>query len=187
MKKGFDRGINYVDIKTKLIQDFNTIISDYDDNFIVNVDKLIYICISLIQLRNGCRISEAIKGFKLFLINPHETQITIKISKRKDGKDRFIFLPSIISFDIITLINIIKPNIQEYANVNLSKATCMFLLRKYKTNTHSLRYAFIDHQLNVEKTQVEVVSIMVGHKYINQIMTYIRDSSANEKLNKFNF
>ena len=65
---GFDRGIDYETIKEKLINRINQLYEKYqEDPTNVGNKRIIFAVIATIQLRNGSRISEAVKAFNLFM------------------------------------------------------------------------------------------------------------------------
>ena len=78
---GFDRGIDFDDIKEKLLEKLSKI---HDELFNAEykpivIRKITYIIIALIQLRNGSRISEAVKAFISFIKKGVEKRVIVKI------------------------------------------------------------------------------------------------------------
>jgi ribosomal protein L31E len=182
-----DRGTDYVEIKNLLIKSLNEYF-EQDINIITdNIHKPIYLIISLISLRNGSRISESVKAFKLFMLNPNADKVNVKISKRKDGKTRLMFFPNNVENDMLKIIDKINHKIIYKNNKKLSSCVRVFLGKYYNTNTHSLRYAFINYLLYTNNLPAEVVSRIVGHKSLNTLNNYIRDTKANHELEMFNF
>ncbi len=191
ISQGFDRGIDYIDIKKKLISKYNeiqdTIIKldtdskDYDSKKRIWNNKLIYCIISLIQLKNGCRIIEACKAIKLFFKdNDFKSKVVVKIAKSAAGgkKARFrkIAFPNWIEFeltdDLINYLSLIR-------TVNLKQRVLDFLLKEFKCNTHSLRYALINYMLYVKKIEMGLVAKFVGHVNVNQLVTYTSNKNAD--------
>lgn len=182
----FDRGVKFIEIKQSLIEYLDNYFNKDVDYITENINNLIYVIISLISLRNGSRISESIKAFKLFIVDTDVAKVEVKISKRKDGKNRFMFLPDNITKEMLIIVNILNPEIITKDDENLSSCIRYFLNNRYKINTHTLRYAFINHLLDND-TAAETVSRIVGHKSLNTLNNYIRDTRANKELENFNF
>lgn len=204
--QGFDRGLDFEDIKTRLVEHFNNIFDQYN-NLDVNekffnrrrkmkVQKLMYICVALIDLRNGSRISEAVESFKLF-INKKQVKdpVTVKIAKSKckrymrrikeyritPTRYRKIYFPN-EWINIKSLMDHFYSHCQIISNKSLQKRVLDYLLYHFQCNTHSLRYCFINHLLYKEKVPLEIVSKVVGHKSQTQIVTYIQNKNCNEVL-----
>lgn len=62
----------------------------------------------------------------------------------------------------------------------------MFLTRHYGWNTHSLRYALINYLAIEKKTPINLVSKLVRHKNMNQILTYTQNKHVDELLLSIN-
>lgn len=184
-----DRGNDYIEIKDSLTKSLTEYFQHDIDYITDNIHKLTYLIISLISLRNGSRISESIKAFKLFMINPDADKVVVKIAKRKDGKNRLMFFPdnSNVDREMLKIIDVVNHKIVCKNNKKLSSCVRTFLNNYYNTNTHSLRYAFINHLLYTSNLPAEVVSRIVGHKCLNTINNYIRDNKANHELERFRF
>ncbi len=80
ISQGFDRNVDYLTMKKSFIDAYNEYYDHYFEKFDStkvkdptsfnpgrDLNKLIYVIISMIQLRNGSRISEAVKAFIQFL------------------------------------------------------------------------------------------------------------------------
>src|SRR5271170_466526 len=77
VSRGFDRGLDFDDIKTRLINKFKLLEEEYknldsNDKYYtrrkkMKIQKLMYICVALIQIRNGARISEAVSAFRIMI------------------------------------------------------------------------------------------------------------------------
>lgn len=135
------------------------------------------------QLQNGSRISETIEAVRKFILDPESKVAVIKIAKRKDGFKRKILLPELITKEILERI---KPQIKNNTIEELSKKIRMFLNRHYGWNTHSLRYALINYLAIEKKTPINLVSKLVGHKNMNQLLTYTQNKHVDELLISIN-
>jgi hypothetical protein len=86
IEKGFDRGIDYVDIRDKFTKEYKNIINDEGKLSKKYLKKLLYLVIAMIQLRNGSRISEAVIAFRLFLSDISKEFVLVQISKSQSIK-----------------------------------------------------------------------------------------------------
>ena len=178
----FDKGVDYSQANEKFITDINNLLNQAYMNA-HELKRLTYLVIALIQLQNGSRISETINAVKMFIAN-HDLKVAIIIiAKRKDGFRRKILLPELITKEIMERI---KPEIKNDTIEELSKKIRMFLTRHYGWNTHSLRYALINYLAIENKVPVNLVSKLVGHKNMNQLLTYTQNKHVDELLLSIN-
>ncbi len=190
----FDRGIDYLTMKQKLIDKFNEIQKEilndntYYDNCKKN--KLIYLLIAMIQLRNGSRITEACSAFREFYKNKNfNDKVVIKIAKSEGlkynrakkqkiqmkARFRHIMFPKWIDTDNLIVLN----DFDDFINdERLRKRVLDFLLANFNCNTHSLRYSFINYMLMVKKTPMNIVSKFVGHTTVAQLVTYTQQKNV---------
>lgn len=188
--KTFDRGIEYKDMENKLILEYQNILNDIlvEENLNkINIKNLFCVIISLIQLKNGSRISEAIKAFKYFLKNPNDQYAAVVISKRKDKAERNINKPKYIVSEVFELINSLEIKILDNTENTIATHIRQFLLIKYKCNTHSLRYALINYLLSDEKENINIVANLVGHKDTRQLVRYTQKHRVNSILDKLSY
>ena len=137
-----------------------------------------YDAILLIQLRNGSRISEAVRAFKQFLTTKG-LELEVPVSKKR-GKleQRLMIIPqelqSIISpcFDL--------KDVDEKVLVNRVKFYCV---HTYNFNTHSLRYAFITYLLRLG-VNPSIIAKITKHSRLDFILTYTQEKTAEEILKK---
>lgn len=78
------------------------------------------------------------------------------------------------------ILEIIKLNPQILNKINLKKDICKFMERYFNGNTHSLRYAFINHLLYIEKRPITDVAKFVGHSNVNQLVTYTQRKNCEQ-------
>lgn len=200
-KKGtFDRGLNFSSIKKKLIDKAKYLYKTYNKaEKPLYMRQLIYCIISMISLRNGSRISESIKAFKKFLESSDKNDVEVKISKsdatkiiKKNGqkskmklKARFrdiVFPKQWISSKIFKSVQDSDITNALLQSTRMRKLILDYLLAHFQCNTHSLRYAFINHMLYDKKIEMPLVSKIVGHANVNQLVTYTQQKNAKEKL-----
>lgn len=209
--KGFDRGIDYVPMKKMLINEMKKQIKDLlqldsnGDTFKKQqqriVNRLIYLTISCIQLRNGSRITEACKAFAYFLTK-RKLKVIVKIAKsekkaykimkgneiiiKNKTKARYrtmVFPTNWFIFDILQTISDTENYVGCVNNHRLEKRVLDYLLFNFNCNTHSLRYAFINYMLTKKKIPMATVAKMVGHVNPNQLCTYTQNKQVEEALN----
>jgi len=129
--------------------------------------------ILLTQLRNGCRVSEAINFLKA-IVNDFKREMYINVMKRKDGYERLIVLPEEISKkDVLRVKYVI-----EKANKH---KVAMYCKRTYGFNTHSLRYAFVTY-LAKKGVPTQLIAKITGHKYLDYILHYTQKIQAEDIL-----
>jgi len=63
---------------------------------------------------------------------------------------------------------------------SLNVAICKYMIHNFKCNTHSLRYASINYMLFKQKKSMCVVAKFVGHKNINQLVTYTQQKKCDQ-------
>jgi hypothetical protein len=195
-QEGFDRGVKFSDIKKSLIDAYNQTLNEFNDidpndRYFASkrrkkTHRLLYILIAIIQLFNGSRISEACKAFRKMLEErDFDSRVKVKISKsesikyKKDGeqyttKPRYRF----IIFPIAWVSKDTFPDKHLYCSVMyvredaIKKRVLDYLLKHHECNTHSLRYAYINHMLYVKKTEPTLVAKHVGHSNTAQLVRY---------------
>jgi len=204
--QGFDRGLDFEDIKTRLLDHYNKVFDEYNnldttEKFFnrrrrMKAQKLMYLCVALIGLRNGSRNSESVEAFKLF-INKKQLKepVVVKIAKSQckrfmrrikeykitSIRYRKIYFPN-EWINIKSLLDLFYSQSTIISNSNLQKRVLDYLLYHFQCNTHSLRYCFINHLLYKEKIPLELVSKIVGHKTQTQILTYVQNKNSNDVL-----
>lgn len=195
--KGFDRGIDYNEIKNKLIDKYNELLvkiedlnekeKNYESQKRILINKVIYNLVALIQLKNGSRIIEACKATKFFFKNGKsklDKKVTVKIAKSesikytKETKEQYTTKPRYreIKFPInwieIKFFDNIKSYLENIKIINLKQRVLDYLLSYFSCNTHSLRYAYINFLLYEKDIKPELVAKMVGHVNTNQLTRY---------------
>lgn len=190
---GYDRGIDYTEMKIKLITTFADLNKEYlEASEITTKDKLIrqitYCLVAIIQLRNASRISEACDALNKFLElekleGLDNILVTVKIAKSKSIKykkgthEQFVtktrFRKMLFPhWDLEMVLRVpIKLFLDEYVG-DLKRRVCDYLFRGFNCNTHSLRYACINYLLYDQKKEMSVVAKFVGHTGVAQLVRY---------------
>lgn len=206
LEHGFDRGVDFITMRDKLLhkfKDLNTKFADlsFDDQFYIRkkrmiFHKIIYCTIAMIQLRCGSRICEAVAAYKNFIeTKDFKTKILVKIAKSesikytRDTKEQYKtkarYRKMEFPFDWIELDLVHSSDMEAYTkyvtNKKLQKRVLDYLLKYFECNTHSLRYAFINHMLYAQKVEPSKVAKFVGHVNMNQIVRYTQNIEV-EKL-----
>jgi len=190
----FDRGLNYETIKKKLIKRMNKLYEKIQEKYTnIGMKRLVYSVIAIIQLRNGSRISEAVKAFILFIKNGIENRVTIKVSKtggikiKKDGtrfktkvRAREMMWPKWISPKIYDTLNNDKIVVNIIKAGTLKKRVLDYLLNNFQCNTHSLLYAFINYALYELKRPMNDIAKFVGHANTAQMVTYTQKKNSDQ-------
>jgi len=163
----WDKGVDYETIYTRLLRKIDTV----KDN------TKCYLIICLIQLRNGSRISEAIRGFKEWVKN-NKTELYIPVSKKKKIETRLMVIPSeVLNYRLycVDLLDINDKVLRERV-----RATLYYY---FKINTHSLRYAFITYLLR-SNVNPAIVSKLLKHSKLDTLLHYVQVKEAESVLRK---
>ena len=206
---GFDRGVDFRTMKKKLIKGFYEQLELFKKSkYTKSIGRsLIYILIEIIQLRNGCRITEAINAFEMFAKNGIEDLVEVKVCKSESKKKAWVLnkeknikeLTDVITRarmrkirfpikwlnktnDLAQFIKGLYDIFSHIFNRNLRGSICHFMLKKYNSNTHSLRYAFINYLIEVKKYDLALVAKSVSHSNTNQLVTYTQQKRADKIL-----
>jgi site-specific recombinase XerD len=130
--------------------------------------------ILLLALVNGLRISEAIECYYKWLESPATKEVVVKVAKSKKEKYRVCVASGLDSVDYKLTKDLARPtpnNIESWT------------LQRFKFNTHSLRYAFINHMLQ-QGYDPATVSKIISHSKLETLMSYIQEKRAREALLK---
>ncbi len=188
IKNGFDKGIDFEDTRKLFKGKIKELVADLKEDYNMHkVKALSNVVIALISLINGSRISESIEAAFKFINNKKLTKVIVPIAKRKDGEPRDMILPKEINKEILDYIEKIITGADP---LKLQSKIRTYLTDNYGFNTHSLRYAAINHLIMVQKQPLNVVSKLVGHKSMNMLINYTQNkkvSSALESLNTGKF
>jgi hypothetical protein len=202
IEKGFDRDIDYIPMKKNLINEYlihQNIYLDKENNILAG-KRIIFLLISMIQLRNGSRISEAIDAFRIFLKEGYKNKVFVKIAKsgatkyitNKNGlrekiitTERFRKIMFPISWIDTSKLDLIIPKLKESHEYlintkNIKINIFSYLHKRFNCNTHSLRYAFINYMIYQEKRPLCDVAKFVGHKNMNQLVTYTQHKNCDQ-------
>ncbi len=135
-----------------------------------------YLYILLIQLRNGSRVSEAVRAFKEF-VTKHVRECEVLVSKKKNKETRPMILPAEISLDDLSACSELV-TVDEKKLVNRVK---VFAVRNLKINTHSLRYAFITYLVK-SGVSPALIARLTHHSKLDYIVHYTQSKAAVELL-----
>ena len=64
----------------------------------------------------------------------------------------------------------------------VKKRVLDYMLRKFKCNTHSLRYACINYLIYTQKTELNTVAKFVGHVNMEQLTRYTQQKNVDKLL-----
>jgi site-specific recombinase XerD len=130
--------------------------------------------ILLLALLNGLRISEAIECYYKWLEDPTQEIITVRVAKAKREKYRLCITKGLdrLDYNLTRQLEKPKPNsIQSWSII------------RFGFNTHSLRYAYINHMLS-QGYDPATVSTIIGHSRLDTLLEYIQQKRAQEALLK---
>jgi len=197
LETGFDRGLDYSDIKKKLGKDFKKKYNQldqleegctgYESKKKILVNQLTYLLLALIQLRNGSRIVEAVWCFRQFIKDrDFKKTILVKIAKSESMKydrrtkekymSKIRYRKMVFPISWINLDKDTYDNIEKYSDLitdfRLKKRVLDYLLIYHDCNTHSLRYCFINYMINEKKVPLNDVAKTVGHVDLSMLTRY---------------
>ncbi|MEM4455521.1 MAG: hypothetical protein QXT28_12460 [Thermofilaceae archaeon] len=133
-----------------------------------------YAFILLIQLRNGSRVSEAVRAFREFLLTGRK-EVQVPLSKKKKNESRLMVIPD-IGFDRSAAVDLLDVDEQL-----LVKRVKVYAKRRLGVNTHSLRYAFITYLLR-QGVNPAIVARVTGHSKLDFILHYTQSKEAERVL-----
>ncbi|MEM1868148.1 MAG: tyrosine-type recombinase/integrase, partial [Thermosphaera sp.] len=133
-----------------------------------------YAFILLIQLRNGSRVSEAVRAFREYILTGR-TEVQVPLSKKKRAETRLMVIPD-IGFDRKEAADLL--DLEERL---LVKRVKMYAKNRLKINTHSLRYAFITYLLR-QGVNPSIIAKITGHTKLDFILHYTQQRVAEEVL-----
>jgi integrase len=172
--KASEKGLSYGDL-LKLLEDrLEAARSD---------KEYAYHSVLYVQLRNGCRVSEAARALLLFA-KSGSRKLRIPVAKRKDRVERLILIPPNVEYKRVAwLAEEFKRKPLEKAARSLAGRVKVFSLSHLGLNTHSLRYAFITY-LAEQGVSPQLIAKITGHKRLDYIVHYTQRLKAEELLEK---
>jgi integrase len=135
-----------------------------------------YAAISLIALRNGSRIGEAIEAFREFL-KTSKVRIYVRVEKHKKEDYRLMVIPKELVEEDLTICRDLLSKSKDHIRANINK----YLHRRLGINAHSLRYAFITYMLR-KGVSPAIIAAITGHKNLNMILKYTEKKAAENIL-----
>ncbi|WP_414739793.1 tyrosine-type recombinase/integrase (plasmid) [Methanocaldococcus indicus] len=173
----WDRALNF-DATLKFI--LSEIDKTLDKKILYKYDKirLLYLSIALIQLKNGCRVGEAVDSMLQYLENG-TYDVNVRIGKRKDNAERKVIIP----VELDEIVNHIS-DLELPDKKTIVKRVKSYFITKYNINTHSFRYAYIT-KLSTEGVPAQVIAKITGHKKLDCILHYTNQKAADNILKKF--
>jgi site-specific recombinase XerD len=161
----WDRGLDFENTYAKLLRHMSR----------AKPPAKCYDAILLIQLRNGSRVSEAVRAFLQFL-RAKSLEVEVEVSKKRKREKRLMVIPS-------ELLSVVSPcfdlrDAEERKLVDRVKNYCRYT---YGFNTHSLRYAFITYLLRMGVSP-SIVAKITRHSRLEYIQRYTQEKVAEDTL-----
>lgn len=177
----WDRGLDYEVTKQKLIRELNKL---RDKKPLYDKDKVkyAYLLTGLIQLRNGCRVGEAVEGLIKF-IRTRDKEVYVKVEKRKDNAYRILVLPEEITTEDLKVVKDVIKTWEKKPRRRVANNVASWYLKNLDINTHSLRYAYISY-LGKKQYPAQLIAAITGHKKLDMILEYTQSKVAEEVLRK---
>jgi hypothetical protein len=169
-----ERGLSYGDLLRLLEERLEAAKSD---------KEYTYLAALYIQLRNGCRVSEAARALLLFA-KTGSRKLRIPVSKRKDRLERLVLIPPVVEYRRVSwLAEEFRRKPLDKAAKQLALRLKVFSLRELGINTHSLRYAFITY-LASQGVAPQLIAKITGHARLDYILHYTQRLAAEDLLEK---
>jgi site-specific recombinase XerD len=162
----WDKGVDYESAYSRILRKIERVKSK---------TTKCYLIIALIQLRNGSRISEAVRAFKEW-IRTNKTEIYVRVSKKKREETRLMIIPSEIAHYRLQCVDML-----DIDNKVLRNRVLATLYYYFKINTHSLRYAFITHLLR-NNVNPAIVSKIIKHSKLETLLHYVQVKESERVL-----
>jgi hypothetical protein len=131
LSMGWDRGVDYEYAYSKILK--HMVKSRHPAKC--------YDAVLLVQLRNGARISEAVKAFKQFLTSK-SIEFEVEVSKKRVEHRKIVVPRELLSVELGPCMELLS--IEDKRLVSRLKVYSRYT---YGFNTHSLRYVFITYLL----------------------------------------
>jgi len=163
---GWDKGVDYETMYARLLRKIDSVKKS---------STKCYMIIALIQLRNGSRISEAIRAFKEW-VKTNKTELYIRVSKKKREETRLMIIPREVTNMRLHCVDLVDIN-----DKTLRERVRSALRYYFSINTHSLRYSFITYLLR-NNISVAVVSKLIKHSKLDTLLSYVQEREAERVL-----
>lgn len=165
----WDRGVDYAFMWYKLVDLIKS-------SKTTNLQKC-YLIVSLIQLRNGSRISEAVRAFLKWL-RTGKNEVEVLVSKKRGEVYRLMIIPSeAIPYRTLCLDEGLTTRSEE----SIKHTVRMTLYKLTKVNSHSLRYTFITYLLT-QGVNPSIIAKITKHSKLDYILKYTQERVAEDIL-----
>jgi site-specific recombinase XerD len=171
VKKKWDRGLDFKEALERLLAYKKWVRSSPRLTGLKRI-SLRNINILLLALLNGLRISEAIECYYKWLENPQQEIISVRVAKSRKDRFRLCITKGLDSIDHKYTKHLEKPKPNSLQSWSIIK---------FGFNTHSLRYAYINHML-AQGYDPATVSLIIGHSKLDTLLEYIQQKRAQEAL-----
>jgi integrase len=165
---GWDNGIDYEEAYAKILRHLAK----------SEPPASCYDAILLLQLRNGLRVSEAVRAFREFLTRK-ALEVEVPVSKKKKPETRLAVIPRELLDAKLSGCRDLLSIEEEKLIMRVKK----YSRRRYGFNTHSLRYAFITFLLR-QGVSPSIIAKITKHSRLDFILTYTQEKAAEEILKK---
>jgi hypothetical protein len=160
-------------IRTNLEIEYKKLESGTGSN--LDIKRLLYYSIALLQVFIGLRSSEAIKGLQIYL-KRKEREFSITAGKSK--LERLVIIPPILEeyYNELKKYGEILKNIRKQNYYN-------FIKNNLRINPHSLRYAFINYMISKGIVPEKLV-VYMGYSSFKHMINYYRVAAVKDEIIK---
>jgi integrase len=170
-KKKWDRGLDFRETLAKLLE-YKKWVRSSPKLTKSRRTSLRNVNILTLALLNGLRISEAIECYYRWIEDPAEETITVRVAKSRRERYRLCVVKGLDSTDHKLTKQLEKPK---------PNSLQAWSIIRFGFNTHSLRYAYINHMLQ-QGYDPATISLIVGHSKLDTLLEYIQQRRAKEAL-----
>jgi len=158
-------------IRTNLEIEYKKLESDTGSN--LDIKRFLYYAIAMLQVTNGLRSTEAIKGLQTYL-RKKEKEFSITAGKSK--LDRWVIVPPILEeyYNELKKYGEILKNIRKQSYYN-------FIKNNLRINPHSLRYTFINYMIS-KGIEPEKLVVYMGYSSFKHMINYYRVAAAKDEI-----
>lgn len=140
--------------------------------------RLVYLSVLLIQLRNGCRVGEAVEALSKF-VETGESEVYVRVEKKRGERVmRKIFRPKNLTDEVLDLlrgVEVRKELVKDWAS------------HRFGINTHAIRHAFITYLVTEKDINPAIVARIIEWGNLNMLLKYIAKREAENVLKSLDF
>lgn len=146
--------------------------------------RMAYLAVLLIQIRNGCRVGEAVEALQKF-ISSKERVVYVRVEKKwKKDKETKETIPLNIKRRVVRPSKLTDDDLDLIASVEVKKHNVVsWASNRLGINTHAIRHAFITHAAK-RGINPSLIAKIIKWNDLQVLLEYIREEEADEMLDE---